>query len=97
MLDEKMRFMNCENGSKLPGTSILDIGVTAALASAGFNETGKIDLSHLITFGLHRPCAQLSSNVVGFTTTKRTRRVPTTGSSPLFMKCPHGPQDSGSH
>jgi len=38
LLDEKMRFLNCSYGSKLPTKSILDVGVSEALKEAGFDE-----------------------------------------------------------
>ncbi|PPR06791.1 hypothetical protein CVT24_011291 [Panaeolus cyanescens] len=37
-LDEKMRFLNCESGGKVPGRSILDVGVQEALKDSGWNE-----------------------------------------------------------
>ncbi|KAF8123295.1 hypothetical protein EV363DRAFT_1180238 [Boletus edulis] len=38
-LDEKMRFLNCMDGGKKPGRSLLDVGVQPALQDSGFNET----------------------------------------------------------
>jgi radical S-adenosyl methionine domain-containing protein 2 len=38
MLDEKMRFLNCQCGSKTPTDSILEVGVNNALKQAGFNK-----------------------------------------------------------
>jgi radical S-adenosyl methionine domain-containing protein 2 len=38
MLDEKMRFLSCQNGSKIPTDSILEVGVNSALKQAGFNK-----------------------------------------------------------
>ncbi|XP_050304509.1 radical S-adenosyl methionine domain-containing protein 2-like [Anthonomus grandis grandis] len=38
ILDEYMRFLDCQNGSKTPSKSILDIGVENALKFAGFDE-----------------------------------------------------------
>jgi radical S-adenosyl methionine domain-containing protein 2 len=38
VLDERMRFLNCAAGSKQPGPSLLDVGVAAAVRSAGFDE-----------------------------------------------------------
>eukprot|EP00798_Chlamydomonas_sp_ICE-L_P018772 gene18772-25308_t len=37
LLDEKMRFLNCSNGSKEPTESILEVGVKQALRSSGFD------------------------------------------------------------
>lgn len=37
ILDEQMRFLNCQRGDKRPGRSILDVGVMCALAEAGFD------------------------------------------------------------
>ena len=38
LLDEAMSFLNCAGGGKTPSRSILDVGVEAALAEAGFDE-----------------------------------------------------------
>lgn len=37
MLNEKMRFLNCQNGSRTLTDSILEVGVNNALKQAGFN------------------------------------------------------------
>ncbi|KAG5176154.1 hypothetical protein JKP88DRAFT_171564 [Tribonema minus] len=37
ILDERMRFLNCAGGGKRPGESLLEVGVEAALAQAGFD------------------------------------------------------------
>ncbi|THH11456.1 hypothetical protein EW146_g8035 [Bondarzewia mesenterica] len=36
-LDEEMRFLNCREGGKIPGRSILQVGVREALKDTGFN------------------------------------------------------------
>ena len=33
-----MRFLNCRDGGKTPGISILEVGVDAALQKCGFDE-----------------------------------------------------------
>ncbi|XP_076253366.1 S-adenosylmethionine-dependent nucleotide dehydratase RSAD2-like [Rhynchophorus ferrugineus] len=38
ILDEYMRFLDCQNGSKIPSKSILDVGVENALKFSGFDE-----------------------------------------------------------
>lgn len=38
ILDEKMRFLNCQNGKKEPSPSLLDVGVRNALLGSGFDE-----------------------------------------------------------
>jgi radical S-adenosyl methionine domain-containing protein 2 len=38
-LDEKMRFLNCKDGGKKAGRSLLDVGVQSALQDSGFDET----------------------------------------------------------
>ncbi|KAI9566192.1 hypothetical protein HD554DRAFT_2278770 [Boletus coccyginus] len=38
-LDEKMRFLNCKDGGKKPGRSLLDVGVQSALQDSGFDES----------------------------------------------------------
>ncbi|KAF9475013.1 hypothetical protein BDN70DRAFT_996711 [Pholiota conissans] len=38
LLDEEMRFLNCENGDKKPGRSLLKVGVQTALDDAGWDE-----------------------------------------------------------
>jgi radical S-adenosyl methionine domain-containing protein 2 len=43
MLDEKMRFLNCQNGSKSPTDSILEVGVNNALKQAGFNKNAFLE------------------------------------------------------
>ena len=37
LLDEKLRFLDCSNGGKIPSDSILDVGIEAALHQAGFD------------------------------------------------------------
>ncbi|KAG8681886.1 Radical S-adenosyl methionine domain-containing protein 2, partial [Ceratobasidium sp. 394] len=37
-LDEEMRFLDCSEGGKTPGRSILDVGVQQALQDAGFDD-----------------------------------------------------------
>lgn len=37
LLDEHMRFLDCSSGAKIPTSSILDVGVEAALQQAGFD------------------------------------------------------------
>ncbi|KAF4617271.1 hypothetical protein D9613_006258 [Agrocybe pediades] len=37
LVDEFMRFLNCEGGKKVPGRSILKVGVEAALKEAGWH------------------------------------------------------------
>ena len=39
LLDERMRFLDCSAGAKRPGPSLLDVGVAAAVRSAGFDES----------------------------------------------------------
>ncbi|CAB9501017.1 Radical S-adenosyl methionine domain-containing protein 2 [Seminavis robusta] len=43
LLDEDLRFLDCSTGAKIPGESILDVGVYPALAQAGFDH----DMFHL--------------------------------------------------
>lgn len=38
ILDEYMRFLNCQDGAKKPSHSILDVGVRNALDNSGFDE-----------------------------------------------------------
>jgi len=42
-LDEEMRFLNCTDGEKKPGRSLLKAGVQAALEDAGFDDQTFID------------------------------------------------------
>ncbi len=37
ILDERMRFLNCQNGSKVPSQSILEVPVQMALSQSGFD------------------------------------------------------------
>lgn len=37
LLDERLRFLDCSGGGKVPGRSILDVGVDMALLEAGFD------------------------------------------------------------
>ncbi|KAK7470086.1 hypothetical protein VKT23_001527 [Stygiomarasmius scandens] len=37
-LDEDMRFLNCQDGGKTPGRSLLEVGVQEAMKDAGFDE-----------------------------------------------------------
>lgn len=39
LLDEKMQFLDCSSGAKVPGRSILDVGVETALMDAGFDHS----------------------------------------------------------
>ena len=39
----RARFLNSSNGSKVPGRSVLDVGVDEALKDAGFNERAFLD------------------------------------------------------
>ncbi|KAF8651912.1 hypothetical protein AX16_004557 [Volvariella volvacea WC 439] len=43
LLDEHMRFLNCKGGKKVPGRSILDVGVQTALEDAGWETETFID------------------------------------------------------
>ncbi|KAJ3312884.1 hypothetical protein HDU76_002774 [Blyttiomyces sp. JEL0837] len=38
LLDEYLRFLNCSSGGKVPGRSILEVGVEEAMKEAGFDE-----------------------------------------------------------
>jgi radical S-adenosyl methionine domain-containing protein 2 len=38
ILDEYMRFLDCSQGGKQPGPSILDVGVQQAIGRSGFDE-----------------------------------------------------------
>lgn len=38
LLDERMRFLDCTTGAKIPSNSILDVGVKSALNHAGFDQ-----------------------------------------------------------
>ncbi|KAA1473028.1 radical SAM enzyme [Dentipellis sp. KUC8613] len=42
-LDEQMRFLNCQGGGKVPGRSLLNVGVPAALKEAGFDNNAFIN------------------------------------------------------
>jgi radical S-adenosyl methionine domain-containing protein 2 len=37
LLDEELRLLNCSSGSKEAGLCVLDVGIEAAIASAGFD------------------------------------------------------------
>ncbi|KAI9566613.1 hypothetical protein HD554DRAFT_2025263 [Boletus coccyginus] len=37
-LDERMRFLNCQDGGKKPGRALLEVGVQNALQDSGFDE-----------------------------------------------------------
>ena len=39
LLDEEMRFLNCQNGGKAPSESILEVGVENALNESGFDRS----------------------------------------------------------
>ena len=38
ILDEKLRFLDCTDGKKIPSQSILDVGVERAFEASGFNK-----------------------------------------------------------
>lgn len=38
VLDEKMRFLDCSGGKKIPSESILEVGVEKAFANSGFKK-----------------------------------------------------------
>ena len=37
LLDEELRLLNCSSGSKEAGTPVLEVGIEAAIAAAGFD------------------------------------------------------------
>ena len=39
LLDENMAFLDCSGGGKVPGQSILTVGVEKALQQAGFDHS----------------------------------------------------------
>lgn len=39
LLDERMRFLRCDSGGKIPGPSILDVGVERAICESGFDRS----------------------------------------------------------
>ncbi|KAF8591699.1 radical SAM enzyme [Ramaria rubella] len=43
LLDEELRFLNCEGGTKRPGRSVLKVGVQEALKDAGFDNIAFLD------------------------------------------------------
>ncbi|TFK75025.1 radical SAM enzyme, partial [Pluteus cervinus] len=42
-LDEEMRFLNCQDGGKTPGRSLLEVGVQTALEDSGFDNDAFLD------------------------------------------------------
>ncbi|KIJ62489.1 hypothetical protein HYDPIDRAFT_94583 [Hydnomerulius pinastri MD-312] len=42
-LDEEMRFLDCQDGGKKPGRSLLEVGVQTALLDSGFDEKTFVD------------------------------------------------------
>ena len=42
-LKDTHRFLNCQDGGKTPGRSLLKVGVQASLEDAGFDEEAFID------------------------------------------------------
>ncbi|KAI9566611.1 radical SAM enzyme [Boletus coccyginus] len=43
LIDERMSFLDCRDGGKKPGRSILDVGVETALLDSGFDEKTFLD------------------------------------------------------
>jgi len=50
-LDEAMRFLNCQDGGKRPGRSLLDVGVSAALQDAGFDQDAFVERGGIFEWG----------------------------------------------
>ena len=46
-----VRFLNCEDGWKRPGRSILDVGVLEALKDSGFDHKAFIDRGGIYDWG----------------------------------------------
>lgn len=61
ILDEKMQFLNCRGGKKVPGRSILEPGVTvkAALAEAGFEDEAFIVRDGIYSWSREREIEEL--------------------------------------
>ncbi|RDB14720.1 Radical S-adenosyl methionine domain-containing protein 2 [Hypsizygus marmoreus] len=55
LLDEEMRFLNCTGGKKMPGRSILDVGVQVALQDAGWETETFIDRGGIFEWKRPRP------------------------------------------
>jgi radical S-adenosyl methionine domain-containing protein 2 len=57
ILDEYMRFLNCEDGKKEPSESILEVGVEKALEKAGFDDRMFITRNGVYDWSKSSPCA----------------------------------------
>eukprot|EP00029_Vermamoeba_vermiformis_P005496 TRINITY_DN1925_c0_g1_i2.p1 TRINITY_DN1925_c0_g1~~TRINITY_DN1925_c0_g1_i2.p1 ORF type:complete len:252 (-),score=83.10 TRINITY_DN1925_c0_g1_i2:9-764(-) len=58
ILDEKMRFLNCQNGSKDPSQSILEVPVQVALSQSGFDDKTFVQRQGIYDWGKDQPaCA----------------------------------------
>ncbi|KAA1474789.1 radical SAM enzyme [Dentipellis sp. KUC8613] len=55
LLDEEMRFLNCQGGRKRPGRSIFDVGVEAALDDAGWEPETFVDRGGIFDWGNPKP------------------------------------------
>ena len=57
LIDEQMRFLNCADGRKVPTASILDVGVWAAFAEAGFDADAFVRRGGVYDWARERPPA----------------------------------------
>lgn len=64
LLDEEMRFLNCQGGKKIPGRSIFEVGVHAALAGAGWEPETFEDRGGIYDFGGQEPPRSLPEALV---------------------------------
>ncbi|KAF8659857.1 hypothetical protein AX16_001741 [Volvariella volvacea WC 439] len=60
-LDEEMRFLNCLDGGKRPGRSLLKVGVQAALQDAGFDEDAFVNRGGIFDWKRNGPFRALAS------------------------------------
>lgn len=49
------RFLNCQGGKKVPGRSILDVGVDAALEDAGWEAERFVERGGIFKWERQRP------------------------------------------
>jgi len=53
-LDEEMRFLNCQDGGKKPGRSLLKVGVVEALKDAGYDHQAFLDRGGIFEWSRER-------------------------------------------
>eukprot|EP00743_Colponemidia_sp_Colp-15_P013384 GILK01015538.1.p2 GENE.GILK01015538.1~~GILK01015538.1.p2 ORF type:complete len:140 (-),score=27.21 GILK01015538.1:211-630(-) len=63
ILDERMRFLNCQEGRKDPSPSILEVGVKEALRHAGFDREKFVERKGVYDWNRNLPSNECGANM----------------------------------